>query len=94
MKPHELDLSRLRWQGYDGAANMSGVYSEVQARLQKIQPLAIYVHCMAHNLNLALNDCCNSVSEIRNFYGTVEKLYNFFRSVRRWGMLQQVAVIP
>ena len=87
MKSHGLDLSRLRGQGYDGAVNMSGV----QARLQKIQPLAIYVHCMAHNLNLALNDSCNNVSEIRNFYDTVEKLYNFFRSVRRWGMLQQVA---
>lgn len=46
---------------------------------------------MAHNLNLALNDACNRVSQIRNFYDMVEKLYNFFRSVRRWAMLQQVA---
>ena len=71
----------------DGAANMSGVYAGIHARLQKIQPLAIYVHCMAHNLSLALNDSCNSVFEQRNFYDTVEKLYNFFRSIRRWGML-------
>lgn len=28
-----LDLSRCRGQGYDGAANMSGVYSGVQARI-------------------------------------------------------------
>jgi hypothetical protein len=90
-KSHELVLSRLRGQSYDDATNMSGMYSRIQAKLQKIQPLAIYVHCMANNLNFSLNDSCNSVSEISNFYDTLEKLYNFFRSVRRWGMLQQVA---
>jgi hypothetical protein len=91
IESHGLDLSRLRGQGYDGAANMSGVYSGVQARLKEIQPLAIYVHCMAHNLNLALNDSCKGVPNIENFYDTLEKLYNFFRSVRRRGMLQQAA---
>jgi hypothetical protein len=91
MESHGLDLSRLRGQGYDGAANMSGVYSGVQARLREIQPLATYVHCMAHNLNLALNDSCNGVPDVANFYDMLEKLYNFFRSVRRWGMLQQAA---
>ena len=82
MESHGLDLSRLRGQGYDGAANMSGVYSGVQARLKQIQPLAVYVHCMAHNLNLALNDSCSGVSQVATFYDMLEKLYNFFRSVR------------
>jgi len=92
MESHGLDLSRLRGQGYDGAANMSGVYSGVQARLKQIQPLAVYVHCMAHNLNLALNDSCSGVSQVENFYDMLEKLYNCFRSIRRWAMLDQTAI--
>lgn len=35
---------------------MSGVYSGVQARISEKEPLAVYVHSAAHNLNLALND--------------------------------------
>ena len=92
MESHGLDLSRLRGQGYDGNANMSGVYSGVQARLKQIQPLAVYIHCMAHNLNLALNDSCSGMSQVANFYDMLEKLYNFFRSVRRWAMLDQTAI--
>ena len=64
-----LNLSKLRGQGYDGAANISGVYAGVQARLIEKQPLAVYVHCMARNLNLALNYSCNQVSEVNNLYG-------------------------
>ena len=72
-------MSKLRGQGYDGAANMSGVYSVVQARLIEKHPLAVYVHCMAYNLNLALNGSFNQMSEVSNFYGTgmLEKLYIF-----------------
>ena len=86
-----LTIKKLRGQGYDGAANMSGVYSGVQARIKKKQPLAVYIHCMSHNLNLVLNDSCDGISEIKNFYGMMEKLYTFFKSVRRWSMLQEAA---
>jgi len=51
MKSHGVDLFKFCGNGYDGVANMSVVYSGVQARLQKLQKLAIYVHCMAHQLN-------------------------------------------
>ena len=47
-----LNLLKLRGKGYDGAANMSGVYSGFQARLIEKQLLAVYVHCIAHNLAL------------------------------------------
>ncbi|CAH0563002.1 unnamed protein product [Brassicogethes aeneus] len=45
----------LRGQGYDGAASMSGKYNGVQAHIKKLHPLAHYVHCSAHNLNLAVS---------------------------------------
>ena len=83
-----LDLSRCRGQGYDGAANMSGVYSGVQARIAEKEPLALYVHCAAHCLNLVLNDSVKNIPEIRQFYDVVETLYNFFaNSIKRWALL-------
>ena len=86
-----LDLSKCRGQGYDGAANMSGVYTGVQARISEKEPLAQYVHCAAHNLNLALNDSVKNVPGVRNFFDTVESLYNFFgHSIKRWALLAEL----
>ena len=83
-----LDIAKCRGQGYDGAANMSGVYSGVQARIREKEPLATYVHCAAHNLNLVLNDAVKHIPEMEQFYGTIESLYMFFgHSIKRWAML-------
>jgi hypothetical protein len=53
LKEFNLDLNKCRGQGYDGAAVMSGISSGVQKRISDIIPRASYVHCSAHNLNLA-----------------------------------------
>jgi len=47
-----LDISNLRVQSYDNASNMSGIYAGLQARIWKLNPLALYVACAAHSLNL------------------------------------------
>ena len=54
---HNIDLSSIVSQGYDGAAVMSGCASGVHTRIRNIAPSAIYVHCHAHCLNLVLVDC-------------------------------------
>ncbi|ODM87805.1 Zinc finger MYM-type protein 1 [Orchesella cincta] len=51
-----LSLENLRGQCFDGAANMSGCFRGVQARIKSLQPKALYVHCFNHGLNLALQD--------------------------------------
>lgn len=67
---------------------MSGVYSGVQARIREKEPLATYVHCAVHNLNLVLNDAVKHIPEVEQFYGTIESLYMFFgHSIKRWAML-------
>lgn len=69
---------------------MSGAYSGVQARITEREPLARYVHCAAHNLNLALNDSVKNVPGVK-FYDTVENLYNFFgHSITRWALLSEL----
>jgi len=85
---NNLNLSKLRGQGYNEAANMSGVYSGVQARLKSKQKLATHIHCASHNLNLVLNDAMNSSTEVKKFFGLVEKMYTFFsNSIKRWQSL-------
>ena len=59
-------------QSYDGASAMSRCVNGVQTRILEKAPLAIYVHCTSHFLNLVLNTG-NNVSEIRKMYGTVKR---------------------
>lgn len=87
------DVSKVRGQGYDGAANMSGVYSGLQARIKEKNPSAKYVHCCAHALNLVVNDCVTSIPEIRNFFDNVQNLYVFFKAISRWTLLRKSAML-
>ena len=52
-----LRLAQCRGQAYDGASNMSGCLNGVASQIQKEQPKAHYIHCVAHSLNLCLQDC-------------------------------------
>ncbi|KAK2725667.1 hypothetical protein QYM36_000239 [Artemia franciscana] len=51
-----LGMKLCRGQGYDGAPNMSGYFSGAQDFISSKYPLAKYVRCIAHSLNLALTD--------------------------------------
>lgn len=73
-----LSLTNLRGQGYDGAANMSGKFKGTQAYILKYQPLATYIHCYSHCLNLVLVKAC-SVQPVRNTIGIVKEVTNFIR---------------
>lgn len=84
-----ISINRCRGQGYDGASAMSGAYSGVQKRILAKEPQAIYIHCASHNLNLVLNDACQNVAEVREYYDTIQKLYVFFSgSIKRWELLE------
>lgn len=53
-----IATNKMRAQGYDGAANMAGVHRGVQAIIRQSIPDAVYVHCKAHSLNLAIGHAC------------------------------------
>jgi len=73
-----LKIENLIGQGYDGASAMSGLYSGVQKYTRDEIPHALYVHCAAHSLNLAIGKSC-TIPEIRNCIGSVSTIINFFR---------------
>ena len=52
LQGYGLDLHKLRGQAYDGAANMSGATRGVAALIREEYPLALYLHCASHCLNL------------------------------------------
>ncbi|XP_024195986.1 zinc finger MYM-type protein 1-like [Rosa chinensis] len=51
---HGLSISSLRGQGFDGASNMSGELNGLKTLILRENSNAFYVHCFAHQLQLAL----------------------------------------
>jgi len=83
-----IDTSYLRGQGYDGAAAMSGHINGVQSHIKKHHPLAHYVHCSAHSLNLVVSKSCE-VPSIRNCIGVIGKAHDFFIYPKRKNILNK-----
>lgn len=65
-------------QSYDGASVMSGHLTGVQQRIKEDYPFAIYVHCMAHKLNLVLVESCTVNRDIKMTLNVIDKLYSVF----------------
>ena len=59
---------------------MSGKEKGLAARMKEYAPMAIYVHCYGHLLNLALQDTMKEVVPLRNALGTIQSLYNFLEA--------------
>ena len=85
-----LDVSLLRGQGYDGASNMSSSVKGVQGIICRESPLAFYVHCNCHILNLVIVKAC-SIQSVRNMAGTNTETAIFFNfSAKRQRFLESV----
>ena len=63
-----VQLSQCLGQCYDGATNMSGIRSGVSTQIIKEEKRAVYTHCYAHALNLAIGEtikrskvCCDAL---------------------------------
>ena len=63
LKKHQLELTQIVSQAYDGASVMSGRCSGVQARLKAFAPNAVYIHCYARILNLVLVDSVKAIPD-------------------------------
>ncbi|VVC35783.1 Ribonuclease H-like domain,Domain of unknown function DUF4371 [Cinara cedri] len=88
LKQFGINTQYLRGQGYDGAAAMAGKLNGVQAHIKEIHLNALYVHCSAHSLNLAVSKSC-SVPAIRNCLGTISQIRDFFIYPKRESFLIQ-----
>ena len=65
---NNLNVQDIRGQGYDWASNMRGEWNGLKALILKECPYAYYIHCMAHQLQLALVAASREVHEVHNFF--------------------------
>ncbi|XP_024318915.1 zinc finger MYM-type protein 1-like isoform X1 [Brachypodium distachyon] len=65
---NNLNVQDIRGQGYDGASNMRGEWNGLKALILNECPYAYYVHCMAHQLQLALVAASREVPDVHNFF--------------------------
>ena len=61
-----LPLAQCRGQGYHGALNMMGHLRRVATQIRAEEAAAISVHCLAHYLNLCLQDTTKECVPVRN----------------------------
>lgn len=73
-----LDLKQCVADSFDGAANMSGQYSGVQALMKETRPTHVHVWCYAHVLNLVISDISSVSVEAVSLFGLLNELSNFF----------------
>ena len=73
---HNLSLSRLRGQGYDGASNMRGEFNGLKALILKENPSAKYVHCFAHQLQLVVVTVARDHRAVSDFFSVVSLIVN------------------
>ena len=77
LRSHRVDLTKLRGQAYDGAGCMSGKINGAAALISKEYPLALYLHCASHCLNLVVVKSLDETN-VRNMMGVVNKVWIFF----------------
>lgn len=77
-----------RGQAYDTASNMSGKYKGLQAKIKQLSPLAVYIPCGGHVLNLSLCHTVESSDPATRFFMFVQSVYVFFSaSTKKWALL-------
>jgi hypothetical protein len=88
MEDNSLSFEYCRGQGYDNASNMSGKYNGLQAKIKALNPLAEFVPCSAHSLNLVIVKSVECNGKVFDFFIFLQELYNFFSaSTHRWKLL-------
>lgn len=56
---------------------MAGIKKDASSRVLQKYPLATYIHCCSHILNLSIASSC-SVVFVHNMMGTVSEVFKFF----------------
>ncbi|CAI0559460.1 unnamed protein product [Linum tenue] len=76
LSKHGLSMSRIRGQGYDGASNMKGQINGLKSLILAENSSAYYIHCFAHQLQLALVAAARNHLEVGDFFKTVNAVIN------------------
>ncbi|XP_054717345.1 zinc finger MYM-type protein 1-like [Uloborus diversus] len=74
-----ISSSKIVFQSYDFARNMSGEYKGTQKKFsEKCEKTILYIPCQAHRMNIFVETACNASCLIRGYFDVLEALYVFF----------------
>ncbi|XP_062203795.1 uncharacterized protein LOC133906003 [Phragmites australis] len=73
---HQLSLSMVRGQGYDGASNMKSHINSLKKLIMDESPSAYYIHCFAHQLQLTLVAVAKESGDCQWFFQQLSYLLN------------------
>ncbi|CAN0875243.1 Zinc finger MYM-type protein 1 [Linum grandiflorum] len=77
---YNLQLHKIRGQGYDGASNISGQYNGLKALFLQECSYAYFVHCFAHILQLTLVASAKDCGPIWKLFSLLDKVINLVKS--------------
>lgn len=75
----EETLKKLVGCNFDGASVMMGKKSGVAVQIQKkVPPPVVILHCVAHNLELAVLDAVKTIPYLETFDETIRQVFKFY----------------
>lgn len=84
----QIPFMKMRGQCYDGCSTMAGARGGVAAKIQAIEPKAVFTHCYGHALNLAVGDTIKRTDIMRDCLDTCYELVKLIKfSPKREAML-------
>lgn len=87
----KLDLKCLVAQSFDGAATMAGSKNGVAKKFSDLVEYAVFVHCYAHKLNLALVDATSKLKEVSDVLLIIQNVTVFIeRSAKRHALFEHI----
>lgn len=86
-----LPISKCVGQTYDGASNMSGKINGVSRKILSVNPKTIYIRCLAHTLNLCLQDSSSTCRPLNEALSLTSEIATFIRaSPKRLAIFQSL----
>jgi hypothetical protein len=78
LKAKNIDMTKIRFTGFDGASVFSGEFNGVSAKFRQIYSDSIlFIHCRGHILQLCLLAACEDIPEVQESLSTLKSLVNF-----------------
>ena len=88
---YNLEFQNMRGQAYDGASNMKGHKSGVKTQILAKNERALFVHCYAHSLNLAVGDTLKQISCLKDGLCMCNEIINLIKkSPKREAILRVI----
>jgi hypothetical protein len=84
---HHFQLEWIIGQTLDGAGNMSGKLKGLKTLIQKEALKVLYVWCQSHRLNLVIAAAMSCNIEVKNAFGILQELYEYFCGHKRHDIL-------